>query len=153
VRTRWSTWVDIHNTPAGARKTRVQVTPTDYCGSLLLFLTRWTPASPITWHALIRIVRERICAEFRKVGQSPIAFLVVQTVPYDEFVRTEHPAVVDRYLDRAAVRLIEQHAGAKLTGAAAAQQVLEVVEREAVVDDVLDDDHVAIFQALGGVFQ
>src|ERR1700694_5759694 len=46
--------------------------------------------------------------ELREIGEGAVAFLVVQSVPYDELVRTGQSYVIHRHVDRPVVRLVEQ---------------------------------------------
>ena len=80
-------------------------------------------------------------------AQVPVELAVVEAVADDELVRDREADVVDRDLDEPPGRLVEQRADAQRARVLAAQVADQVVEGEAGVDDVLDDEDVASVDA------
>ena len=79
-----------------------------------------------------------------QVGQVPVALLQVEPVADEELVRHGEADVADgQVLDEAAIRTVEERHGGERGGIAERQRLAEVVERQAGVDDVLDDQDVA----------
>ena len=76
-----------------------------------------------------------------------VVLAVVEAVADDELVRDREADVVDRDVDEAPGRLVEQRADPERAGVLAAQVAEQVVERQARVDDVLDDQDVLALDA------
>jgi hypothetical protein len=77
------------------------------------------------------------------VRQVPVLLGEIEPIADDEPVLDLEPDVVDRHVDQPARRLAQQARRAQVTRRPGAEDVLHVVEREARVDDVLDDYDVA----------
>src|SRR6188508_1963126 len=77
------------------------------------------------------------------VGQIAVALVVVEAVADDEPVRDREADVVDGDLGQPSRGLVEQAADPDRGRVALPEVAQEVVERQAGVDDVLDEDHVA----------
>jgi hypothetical protein len=81
-----------------------------------------------------------------QVGQGAVALVEVEAVPDEELVRNDEADVADRkILDEAPVRAVEERGGDERGRLAQLERLDEVAERQAGVDDVLDDDHVTAF--------
>src|SRR5438445_596012 len=78
----------------------------------------------------------------RHVGQVAVEALVIEPVAHDEDVGNGKSDVVEADVHLAALDLVDQHAHPQALGVAGLQRALEIGQREAGVDDVLDDDHV-----------
>ena len=79
-----------------------------------------------------------------KVGQVAVALLEVEAVPDEELVRDREADVADgQILDQAAVRAVEKRCGRERARLPEAERPEQVVERQAGVDDVVDEEHVA----------
>jgi len=76
------------------------------------------------------------------VRQIPEALAVIEPVPHNERIGGREPDVARLDLDQPPVGAVEQRAHLDGFGAAEPQRREQVVEREAGVDDVLDDQHV-----------
>src|SRR5829696_8018518 len=79
----------------------------------------------------------------RHVGQVPVPLGVVEPVPDDEAVGDLEPHVAGAELHPAALGLREQRAHLERAGSARAEVAQQVLQRQARVDDVLDDEDVA----------
>src|SRR5918992_652418 len=77
------------------------------------------------------------------VGQVAVALVEVESVADDESVRNREADVVDRDLRQTPCGLVEQAADADRGRIALPQVAQQVVQGEAGVDDVLDNDDVA----------
>ena len=71
-------------------------------------------------------------------GELAEASRIVKAVADDEFVRNGEAGIFHLYRLRAALRLIEQNAYFKRRGAASAEQLAYVIQREPCVEDVFD---------------
>jgi hypothetical protein len=79
-----------------------------------------------------------------EVREVPEPLVEIEPVADEELVRDGEADVAHRQvLDEAAVRAVEQGDGRQRGGSAERERLAEVVERQAGVDDVLDDDDVA----------
>ena len=80
-----------------------------------------------------------------QVGQLAPPLLEIEAVADEELVRHDEADVADREIvDESAVGAVEQRDGGDLARLAKLERAHEVVQREPGVDDVLDDDHVAV---------
>ena len=78
-----------------------------------------------------------------QVREVPVPLVEVESVADEELVGDGEPDVRDReVLDEPSVRPVEQRRDAQRSGRAQAERPPEVVQRQAGVDDVLDDEHV-----------
>src|SRR6266478_5377404 len=75
--------------------------------------------------------------------QVSVLFRVVEAVADDEAIFDCEADVFDLHVDLAPRRLAEEARRAKRFRVAAAQNVLEIMQRQTGVDDVFDDDDVA----------
>jgi len=83
-----------------------------------------------------------------------VPFVQVEAVADEELVRDDEADVPDREIvDEAAIGAVEQRRDRKRGGPAEREQLAEVVERQASVDHVLDDQHVPAFDRGVQVFQ
>jgi hypothetical protein len=79
-----------------------------------------------------------------QVGQIPVALLEIEAVSNEELVGHREAHVADGHvLHQAAVRAVEERHGRQRGGIAEGERLAEVVERQAGVDHVLDDQDVA----------
>ena len=79
-----------------------------------------------------------------QVGQVAVALLEIEAVSHEELVGHREAHVADGHvLDQAAIRTVEERHGRQRGGIAEGERLAEVVERQAGVDDVLDDQDVA----------
>ena len=85
--------------------------------------------------------------EHADVGQVAVLLGVVETVADHEPVLDREADVVHLHVDLAAARFAQQAGGAQRAGTAGQQDFLQVMQGQAGVDDVFDDDHVAAFDA------
>ena len=89
-----------------------------------------------------------------EVGQVAPALVEVEAVADEELVGDGEADVVDREVfDQAAIGPVEQRDDAQARRLAQAEQLAEVVQRQAGVDDVLDEQHVEPGDGDGGVLQ
>jgi hypothetical protein len=80
-----------------------------------------------------------------QIRQVPVSLGDVEAVPDEELVRDGEADVADRQiLDEAAVRAVEERNDRQRGGGAQLERAAEVVERQAGVDDVLDQQDVAV---------
>src|SRR3954468_11660525 len=79
------------------------------------------------------------------VGEVSVLAGIVQAVAHDELVFDAEADVIDGDVDLPPRRLAEQAGGADVTRRTRLQDVLQVRQREASVDDVFDDQDVASF--------
>ena len=78
-----------------------------------------------------------------QVGQRAPALVEPQPVAGEELVGHREADVVERdVVDEPAVRAVEQRHGREAGGIAQRERLREEVQRQAGVDDVLDDEHV-----------
>src|SRR5438093_12574420 len=92
-------------------------------------------------------------SEQSNVREVAILFGVVETVADDEAVFDGEADVFDLDVDLAPRRLAQEARGAERLRVAAAQNVLEIMQRQAGVDDVFDDDDVAPFERVVEVLE
>ena len=79
-----------------------------------------------------------------QVGQVAVALLEVEAVPHEQLVGHGEAHVAHGHvLDQAAIRAVEQRHRRQRGRIAERERLAEVVERQAGVDDVLDDQNVA----------
>ena len=79
-----------------------------------------------------------------QVGQVAVALVEVEAVSHEELVGHREAHVADGHvLHQAAIGTVEQRHGRQRGGIAEGERLAEVVERQAGVDDVLDDQDVA----------
>ena len=83
-------------------------------------------------------------AQNADIRQRAVRFVVVENVADDELVRNDLADVVRLEFDLAAVGLVEQSAGADRFCPLQAQIFREVGEGASAVDDVLDDEDIAV---------
>ena len=81
------------------------------------------------------------------VPKVTVELAVIEAVAHDELVRDREPDVVDGDVHEPAGRLVEQRADPERPRVLAAQVPEQVVERQARVDDVLDEQDVAAVDA------
>ena len=80
-----------------------------------------------------------------QVWESAPPVVEVEAIADEELVRHREAGVPEReVVDEPAVRAIEESANRKTGGLAQPQRLDEVIERQARVDDVFDQDHVAV---------
>jgi hypothetical protein len=78
-----------------------------------------------------------------QVGQVPVPLVEIEAVADEELVGNREPDVPHgEVVDEPAVGAVEQGRGGQRGGIAQPEGLAEVVEGEAGVDDVLDDEHV-----------
>src|SRR5262249_18521596 len=82
--------------------------------------------------------------EHGDVGQVAIQPVVVQAVAHDEHVGNRESDVVDPDVHLPTTALVQEHACAHAARPAGLQRPLQPGERQARVDDVVDDENVAI---------
>ena len=80
-------------------------------------------------------------------------FVEVEAVADDEVVLDREADVVDLDVDLAARRLRQQARRPQAARATSPEDALQIRQRQAGIDDVLDDDDVAVLQAAVDVFQ
>jgi hypothetical protein len=74
----------------------------------------------------------------------PVALVEVEAIPDEELVRHREAHVADReVVDEPPVRAVEEGDGVQRGRRAQGQRLADVVERQAGVDDVLDEQDVA----------
>ena len=79
-----------------------------------------------------------------QVGQVAVALLEIEPVAHEQLVGHREAHVADgQVLHEAAVGAVEERHGRERRGLAERERLAEVVERQARVDDVLDDQDVA----------
>jgi hypothetical protein len=79
-----------------------------------------------------------------QVGQVPVALLEVEAVPHEELVGHREAHVADgQVVHEPAIGAVEERHRGEGAGVAERECLAEVVERQARVDDVLDDQDVA----------
>ena len=79
-----------------------------------------------------------------QIGQVAVSLVEIEAVADEELVRDGEADVADRQiLDEPPVRPVEERGGCERAGLPEAQRPEEVVEREAGVDDVVDQQDVA----------
>jgi hypothetical protein len=79
-----------------------------------------------------------------QVGQVAVALLEIEAVPHEQLVGHGEAHVAHGHvLDQAAIRAVEERHRRQRGGIAERERLAEVVERQAGVDDVLDDQNVA----------
>jgi hypothetical protein len=89
-----------------------------------------------------------------QVREIPVPFPEVEPVSHEQLVRNGESDVADgEILDEPPVRPVEQRDGRERRRVAEAESLAEVVEGQAGVDDVLDDQDVAAGDLLVEVFQ
>src|SRR5712691_2044962 len=84
-----------------------------------------------------------LVADDGDVGEVSVLLGIVQSVSNDEFVLDGEADVFHRHVDLAARRLAEETRGPQVPRRAGAEDVLQIRQREARVDDVFDDDDIA----------
>jgi len=87
------------------------------------------------------------------VRQVAVLLRVVEAVADDEAIRDGEADIFHLDVDLPARRLAEKACRAQRLRVATAQDILQVVERQAGVDDVLDDHDVAAVERRVEVFQ
>src|SRR5581483_3931645 len=105
------------------------------------FILTWVQYLGLSW---------RLCGfhgllQDTDVAQVAVILREIESIAYDEFVGDLETDI--RHLDRAlsAIGLIQQGRDAQRFGAALFQYVDQVVQRDAAVDDVFDDENVMAF--------
>src|ERR671935_1678805 len=89
-------------------------------------------------------MRLTLCPEDVQIGQVAVALVQVEAIPHEQLVGHSEADVPHRkILDEAPVRAIEQGHHRKRSGVAQRECAREIVQREAGVDHVLDDEDVA----------
>jgi len=79
-----------------------------------------------------------------QIGQVAVALLEIEPVAHEELVGHREAHVADGHiLHQSAIGAVEEGHGGQGGGVAEGERLAEVVEREACVDDVLDDQDVA----------
>src|SRR5687768_1990241 len=100
--------------------------------------SRSTAASGASRYTPKRRSRRRLFRDDADVWKVAVFLGVVQAVPHHELVVDREADVFDRHVDLAPGRLAEQARGAKSAGRSRPQDVLQIGERQAGVDNVLD---------------
>src|SRR5690242_11714208 len=85
--------------------------------------------------------RQEVLVQYADVGQVPVSLRKVEPVPDDELVRDLEAHVAHGDVDLAPRRLRQEGADLEAGGLPRLQVPHQVREREAGVDDVLDDEH------------
>ena len=81
-------------------------------------------------------------------GRLPILLGVVEPVAHDEAIFDGEADVIHLHFDLPPRRLAQQTRRPQRLRIARAEDLLQVVQRQAGIDDVLDDDDVAAFEAV-----
>src|SRR6266550_4228681 len=92
-------------------------------------------------------LRHCVWIQYGHVGQIPVSLAEVQAVADHELVGNLEAGVTDVDVDLAPLGLREQGADLERRGVARFEVAGQVREREARVDDVFDDQHIAAFDA------
>src|SRR6185436_5585044 len=82
------------------------------------------------------------------IRQMPVLLGKVQPITDDEFVFDGEADVTDFYVDLPARWFTQETRGAQRLRIARAQNLLQIMQRQAGVDDVLDDNHVAALETV-----
>ena len=85
-------------------------------------------------------------------GQVPELAGIVEAVSDDELVLDLESDIFDGHIDLAAAWLAQQTGGSQRFRLAGAQDVLQIMQRQACIDDVFDDNDVAALQRRVEVF-
>ena len=89
----------------------------------------------------------------RDVGEIPVLLAEVEPIADHELVLDREADVIDLHLDLPSRRFAEQTGGAQRSRRARPQDVLQVGERQTGIDDVLDDDDVAVLDAVAEILE
>src|SRR5437763_7449326 len=94
---------------------------------------------------MAQLDRSRHCVrvQYGHVGQIPVPLAEVEAVPDHELVRDLEAGVADADVDLAAGRLRQERADLQRGRVARLEHPHQVRQRQAGIDDVLDDQHVA----------
>src|SRR6478672_12005264 len=95
--------------------------------------------------ALLRRLRDCVRVQYGHVGEIPVPLPEVEAVADHELVRNLEARVADGDVDLAAGRLRQQRADLERRWVARLEHSHQVRQRQAGVDDVLHDEHVAAF--------
>jgi hypothetical protein len=107
--------------------------------SLAMPTKKGAPALPAHPSGLYALTLENM-----EVGQVAVALIQVEAVADEQLVRDREADITHgQVLDEPPVRPVEQRHRGEGAGGAEGERLAEVVERQAGVDDVLDDDDVA----------
>src|SRR5699024_9747658 len=99
-------------------------------------------SSPSQGSLLCRALPEHLVLEDADVGEVAVVVGVVQAVAHHKVVRALEAHIVRREVGVVAHLLVEEGDGLHALGTAGGEEVFEVLEGEAGVDDVVDDDDV-----------
>ena len=87
--------------------------------------------------------RQLLAGDDVQVGQRPPALVQPEPVPGEELVRDGEPDVVERHVvHEPSVGTVEERHGREARRAPQQERAREEVQRQAGVDDILDDQHV-----------
>src|SRR5687768_4283205 len=108
--------------------------------------SRSTAASGAFRYTPKRRSRRRLFRDDADVRKVAVLLRVVEAVPHHKLVLDGEADVFNGHVDFPPRRLAEQAGGAESSRRARPQDVLQVGECQAGIDDVLDDDDVAAFE-------